>query len=285
MTNLLGRLAAQAAGAQPEVVPRQRSRFEPDPATAAMADLVEIHEEVVAPSPWRGPISSPPPSPDRASSRPRRLRAALEREASGEHASLGEPATSPVEQDPGFVREEESRRASGDSPDDRAQRPPLLREEGPVLHARAESATTFAAPAAGSRRPLPSSELDVVSEAVGPSARVDLSTANARPETRSSVPAGSTQDGRDDAPGIFSAPAGALVSPPRPERPSERASPPAPPERDEPALGPEIYVSIGRLEVRAPERTPAPAPATPAPGSPGLGLSDYLRERSEGSRP
>jgi hypothetical protein len=47
-----------------------------------------------------------------------------------------------------------------------------------------------------------------------------------------------------------------------------------------------VHVTIGRLEVRAgaPAAVPAPAPTRPPRRSSGIGLDDYLRERSEGRR-
>jgi hypothetical protein len=47
-----------------------------------------------------------------------------------------------------------------------------------------------------------------------------------------------------------------------------------------------VHVTIGRLEVRAgaPAAVPAAAPTRSPRRSSGIGLDDYLRERSEGRR-
>lgn len=67
----------------------------------------------------------------------------------------------------------------------------------------------------------------------------------------------------------------------RPPEPAPAA--PWPQRRQGPAAGPTVHITIGRVEVRAPRETPAPAPRRPE-RQPATSLDEYLRTRSGGDR-
>lgn len=258
MTGLLGRLAAQAAGAQPLIRPRPRARYEPELGAGGPSDLVEVHQEILPAARSAQPLAQTPQRIEPPALTPERT------------------ATGPG--DRAAAREPEPRRPAERGTDVLAPRPVAGEREAGEAGSKAIAASASdrrdtgppTRPAAG---PKPREVIAIVgSDSVGgPVAAAPAATT--RTDRRTGKPER----------GLLSTPEVALAPPP-PWQPQSGVQ-----RRDtrpqEPAPQPEIHVTIGRVEVRAPAgpASPAPIPAPPAP-SPGLGLGDYLRQRSEGSR-
>lgn len=263
MTGLLGRLAAQAAGVPPLVRPRLRSRFEPEPGGGESGALEELQHDIDA-------------TPPRATAPEAALRAIESPARAREHPDhvAGDRADAPPAR----------RRSAQHAADDRAPRLPAGR-----IQASAKTADAAVAPssagieASESLRPAPTrpSAAAAAVAARGLTEDIDPTTfeASGSPNRRPLEPS--------PAGGLLATPRIALAAPPASSAPpavrtrrDARASEPAPPP-------PEIHVTIGRIDVRAPAspapHAPAPAPPSSSPGL-GLGLGDYLRQRSDGSR-
>ena len=260
MTGLLGRLAAQAAGAQPAVRRHPRSRFEPDRLTGGASDIVELYRDVNAPALVKRTPSvraTPPtstlvaePAQTLPSVGDRRTTDVPEQRRSGDQTAVIPPRRSPP-----------TERRADDAAPSRIPAPPIDRGRAPARAEPAAGPAPFRVAAAGAAV----LRTEGVAAPRPPTRRLD----HGRP--------------RPDQ-GLLTAPAVRLAPPPSTHRPASDERRHAPPV-EEPAPPPEIHVSIGRIEVRATAHPPAAVarPASP-PASPGMALGDYLRERSEGRR-
>jgi hypothetical protein len=177
------------------------------------------------------------------------------------------------------------------APDSEAEVPRTTRRRG-----RVESAQAGAAQAGGTAgrlgaapRPREAPRPPAIARSIAPAAPV---TAALAPSPRAPAPP-AERGGAGKPPPAATAP----TSPPRRGEPrqaqrliSQRRAAIAPAVagprllRAEPQAPPAVHVTIGRLEVRASSPLPTPPPRAVAPQAPKLGLDEYLRARSGGTR-
>jgi len=249
MTGMLKRLAAQAAGVPPAVRPRPRSRFEPLPGAPPAPNPPELDEERVAVQPRAQPAGSPIARRD-GGDPPHSTRAAPTPPSPPASVPTVGPEvvrTPPARTDHPSGMPVVERPAAAGRPSAAVPERPIVRPvepERPLPPRVADGVQALASPTRAADSGLPTPVAPTPGALIGPPLRL--------PAAPVLVSTGSER---------------------RPSAPVEQSSPP------------DIHVTIGRIDVRAPAPPPTVAAAPAATReAPGLGLTDYLRERSDGRR-
>ncbi len=247
--DFLARLAARAVGDEPVVRPRLPGRFE-QPTDAADEEAPVLAGPI-------GPIAAPPPRdvpPGATTPVDARPETAPERPPARE--APNEPAEYPLQ--PARLAEPSQ-----------IPRPTAFAAPEPILNVAARHAMVPAAATVVPQPPLRRPPVAPAPRIVEPPARfverITVHQGAAAPAIRSATHRPISGDVRPPQAVLTPAPARAEVLPPP-------AQPP-PPETI-------VNIAIGRIEIRAPSQTAAPAPARVRSGQPAQSLDDYLRTRA-----
>jgi hypothetical protein len=302
MSGLLLRLATHAVTYPAAVRPLVHSIFEPD-AGSEREPVVESHvvrEATTPASPREAATRTPDPGPDPPPARPRGK--PVLQPATPERR-LREPRRPASTRDSDDRREQSSERVQLVAPVvARASSAAIAPVEVPVTPAPASEVHSAPArpvagagdrepPGRGDPEPPPTAEAEPLREQppladVAPSAQRAISDHDA---LESEPPPERRQERPDRAPLPAERAAAATIAARSTNSVSRAGNAPAPgaaAERNGGATPPDVHVTIGRIEVRAPS-APAVAPTAvrPPQKSSAMDLAAYLRDREEGRRP
>jgi len=275
VNNFLSRLADRALGQAPLVDPLVRSWYDP-------ASELEARETFTAPLPEpRAESASAPPETAVA---PARAVGTVDPAAPA--AAPPVPVRVPVEAPPRRGRRgstlprAEAPRAGGESDrlptaeppaEGRSQRQPVATPPPPRVESPRRRRATGARPSEPPARALGAAEGDADQPDERPGR---LQAPPPEPAVAAQRPAAREQ------PVSAARRRGAHSSPVRPQLASVRAAEAAPAQgRSDSAEPPAVHVTIGRVEVRAPQAPPPPVPPPAPEPRPGLTLDEYLRTR------